>query len=410
MDTRESGPGLSGALIDGLRREGVNCLFAGILPTPGVAHLTRRRDFSLGVMISASHNPYRDNGIKFFSSEGHKLPDEIEAKIEVLLEDLRGHADGPSSVGPPSAGDDEPREAYLEWLVEQADGADFRGVTVALDAAHGAAFDLAPRLFESLGARVFRRGCEPDGVNINRGCGSTCLDPLKAFVAEVGADIGMAYDGDADRCLAVTPSGALLDGDYILYHEACRRFEKGSLAADLVVGTVMSNLWLEKALQAREIRFLRAPVGDRYVLERLIEEGGELGGEPSGHVIFLDRATTGDGLLTSLVTARLAAGNGERLVEGINPYPQLLTNLRVGRRTDLEADERASAVLHEEQNRLGKAGRLLVRYSGTEPLLRIMVEAESLDLAQDSTRRLAAFFEAHLGLNPAQEDKKGEIP
>lgn len=399
MDPRTSGRELAEALMAGLACEGASCRFAGVLPTPAVARLTPDCGFTMGVMISASHNPYTDNGIKFFSADGFKLPDEIELKVEGLLDDFLGG--GGEAPERPSAPEEEGAFSrdYLEWLRERWPGGDLGGCTIAVDGANGAAHWVAPALFESLGARVVRRACEPDGTNINRDCGSLHLEGLRRLMEAEGAHLGLAFDGDADRCLALTPGGALIDGDAVLYLEALKRKAEKCLAGDLVVGTVMSNLWLERALSERGVRFHRAPVGDRYVLQAMREQGGEVGGEPSGHVILLDQATTGDGLLTALTVAGHMArkGSADALVEGICPYPQELRNLKVQRRVDLQEDNVILEALAAEEEALGACGRVVLRFSGTEPVLRLMVEASTENLMNQSLDRLEGILFDYLG-------------
>lgn len=396
MDTRESGPEIAAHLVGGLRDAGVSCRHAGVLPTPGAAHLVRG-GFAFAAMVTASHNPFEDNGVKFFSADGYKLPDGLEERIEGELDALLARASAPGTAGPLRPAEEELGERYFQALLGGWNGPLLEGRRIVLDCAHGAAHRFAPRLFESLGAEVVRLGCAPDGRNINRDCGSLHLDALRAAVSE-GAWAGFAFDGDADRCLAVTPEGTILDGDYLLYHESLRRRAEGTLAGP-VVGTVMSNLWLEQALGREGIPFRRATVGDRYVLESLHLHGGVLGGEPSGHILFLDRTTTGDGLLTALAYAAIArdAGGMRALTEGIRPYPQVLRNLRVGRRTDLESDGAVQKALAAEEARLGGRGRIVLRFSGTEALLRLMVEAQDAATVEASLNRLSAFLLDHLG-------------
>ncbi len=389
MDPRESSGWIAASLMDGLKRAGVHCHYAGVVPTPAVARLCAAGDYTFGAMISASHNPYEDNGIKFFSGTGYKLPDETEHHIEVAMDGLRDEVpSGPAAA--PEGASPEHAEGYLDWLSSLWRGPDLRGVSVVVDGANGAASDLAPRLFDRLGARVEKVACSPDGRNINRECGSLHVERLAGRVRETGADMGFAFDGDADRCMAVTEAGRILDGDYVLYREARRRAGTGELSGHWVVGTVMSNLWLEKALKAESIGFFRAPVGDRYVLQCLQERGGTLGGEPSGHILFLDKTTTGDGLVTAMTYAMLArdAGSMGALAEGIHPYPQVLVNLRVARRLPLDQQPAIRAALEEETARLSSTGRIILRYSGTEPLLRLMVEAESLSTVEGVLERL----------------------
>jgi phosphoglucosamine mutase len=401
-DTRESCSWIAATLAAGLMESGAKCTYAGVLPTPALAHLCVRGKFTFGAMVSASHNPFDDNGIKFFSGRGYKLPDEEEHRIEAALDGLLPSAPGTppaAHLGAPAAAFG---ESYVDWLASSWEGASLEGATVALDCANGAAHAVAPALFERLGARVVRRACEPDGRNINDGCGSLHAGSLARAVADGAADLGFAFDGDADRCLAVTPSGKVLDGDYVLYWEALRRLPLGRLPGRWVVGTVMSNLWLEQALAGAGVRFFRAPVGDRYVLQCLQDRGGVLGGEPSGHVLFLDRATTGDGLLTALAYARLArdAGGIEELARGIQPFPQVLVNLRVAQRLPLEEQPAIVRTLRDETSRLAGRGRIVLRYSGTEPLLRLMVEAQTEEEVEGVLGRLGEVLTAVLGEAP----------
>lgn len=399
-DTRTSGPDIVGDLATGFALSGVTCRSAGVLPTPGAAHLVRG-GFTFAVMVTASHNPYEDNGVKFFSADGFKLPDAVEESVEGELDAiLASGAPGEPDIGSrPPPPEPELVAKYEDALLASWSGSRLDGLRLVLDCAHGAAHALAPRVFEALGADVVRLGCDPDGSNINRGCGSLHLEGLKATIARTGACGGFAFDGDADRCMAVTPTGRVLDGDYLLYHEARRRKVSGHPGPEGVVGTVMSNLWLERALRREDIPFHRAPVGDRYVLEELRSRGWILGGEPSGHILFLDRATTGDGLLTALTYAALARDSGgmESLAEGIEPCPQTLRNLRVGRRVDLEADGEVARALAIRRSELGDRGRIVLRFSGTEPLLRVMVEAEEQSLVDGAVEDLSTFLLDHLG-------------
>lgn len=378
-DTRESCGWIASHLVAGLQETGVECRWAGVMPTPGVARLCAADRYTFGAMISASHNPYHDNGIKFFSGDGFKLPDETEHHVEVALDGLLTTVPDPppaASLGEPDTG---PGDHYLAWLESLWEGPGLSGFSIVLDCANGAASRVAPELFRRLGARVTAFAAEPDGRNINAGCGTLHTEGLVARVRAHGAHFGFAFDGDADRCMAVTSGGRVLDGDVILYRDALRRAKRGTLWGRWVVGTVMSNLWVEQALQAERLRFFRAPVGDRYVLQCMLDRGATLGGEPSGHILFLDRTTTGDGLLTALTYAALArdAGSMDALAEGIVPYPQVLHNLRVARRLPLEDQSAIQGALDEETRRLEGRGRIILRYSGTEPLLRLMVEAQT---------------------------------
>jgi phosphoglucosamine mutase len=398
-DTRESCGWIASNLVAGLRETGVGCRWAGVMPTPAVARVCSTEHYTLGAMISASHNPYHDNGIKFFSGDGFKLPDDTEHHIEVALEGLLPSVPEPVPSAELGIPDPAPAARYLAWLESLWEGPDLAGRHVVLDCANGAASGLAPELFARLGARVEAVACAPDGHNINEGCGSLHADLLARRVRESGAAFGFAFDGDADRCLAVTASGQVLDGDYVLYRDAQRRARRGQLFGRWVVGTVMSNLWLEQALQAERLKFFRAPVGDRYVLQCMVDRGATLGGEPSGHILFLDRATTGDGLLTALTYASLArdAGSMDALSEGVRPYPQILSNLRVARRLPLEEQPAIGRALEEETTRLADRGRIVLRYSGTEPLLRLMVEAQTRTEVDGVIERLGKVLRETLG-------------
>jgi phosphoglucosamine mutase len=398
-DPRESSGWIAASVLEGLRLEGVECHFAGVLPTPAVARLARSRGYTFGVVISASHNPYTDNGIKFFSGDGFKLPDATEKRIEEALEEILPGVPENPDVPEVRLEAGEYRGEYLGWLKGLWRGPLLSGRRIVLDASNGAAFQIAPQLFEALGAEVCPVACDPDGRNINAGCGSLHPEGLAARVVEESADMGFAFDGDADRCLAVTATGRVLDGDYVLYRDALRRKAQGRLPGGWVVGTVMSNLWLEKALSKAGLRFHRAPVGDRYVLDCLRERGGVLGGEPSGHILFLDTATTGDGLVTALAYASLAleAGSLEALGEGVKPYPQVLQNIRVGRRVPLEEVQEIQTALRDEESRLDESGRIVLRYSGTEPLLRLMVEAEGRETVDAVIARLTKVLVGALG-------------
>ena len=399
MDPRESSGWISALMLDGLREAGVECHYAGVLPTPAVARLCLSRGYTFGVMVSASHNPYSDNGIKFFSGDGFKLPDATEKGIEEALEEILPFTAVSPEAPEPSLDAEDCQEEYLEWLAGCWQGPGLAGRRVVVDAANGAASRLAPDLFRALGAQVVPHASQPDGRNINALCGSLHPELLAARVVEEAADMGFAFDGDADRCLAVTPSGQVLDGDYVLFRDGLARQCEGRLPGGWVVGTVMSNLWLEKALSKAGLRFHRAPVGDRYVLESLLERGGVLGGEPSGHILFLDQATTGDGLLTAVTCARLAqdAGGMEALAEGIRPCPQVLMNIRVARRAPLEEVPAIQEALQKENAGLGDSGRIVLRYSGTEPLLRLMVEAESQEAVDSVIARLSKVLVGALG-------------
>lgn len=386
-DTRISGPMLEAALASGLCSVGVNVDLGGILPTPGVAFLTRLRGAACGVVISASHNPVEDNGIKFFAGDGFKLPDDVEARIETLVErrDLArpaGTAVGTIRRVP------QPDEPYLDHVAALSDGS-LAGMRVVVDCAFGAAVYAAPRLWERLGARVTPLHAEPDGTRINVNCGSTHLAPLQEAVRAHAADVGFAHDGDADRVLAVDERGDVVDGDALMGICALDRQRRGALPGNVVVATVMSNLGLEQALAAASIRLERTRVGDRYVLERMREIDATVGGEQSGHVIFLEHATTGDGLVTAVQVANVMLRSGRRLSElsaAIPRLPQVLLNVRVRERDGASASPELAAAVSAAEARLASRGRILVRPSGTEPLIRVMVEAER----QEEAERVAA--------------------
>ncbi len=395
-DTRKSGPMVQAALSAGLASEGADVIDVGVLPTPALAWLSARRDLP-AVVISASHNPFADNGIKLFAAGGAKLSLETEAAIEDELE----RALDPSAKGPRSleghgvgslTGDLDLGDSYVEHLATLLDGRTLDGIRLVVDSANGAASSLAARAYEQLGAEVVAIGCEPDGTNINAGCGSTSTQTLAGAVVEHQADLGLALDGDADRLLAVDGSGALVNGDELLALFALDLAERGQLAGNTVVVTVMTNLGFRLAMEGRGIIVRETAVGDRHVLAALDKDGFSLGGEQSGHIIFRRLATTGDGLLTGLVLADLLVRTGRPLADLLDGLvtrvPQVLVNVPVPN-TELLADAGAvwSAVA-EEQERLGDGGRVLLRPSGTEPLVRVMVEATGAGVAEEIALRL----------------------
>jgi phosphoglucosamine mutase len=376
-DTRLSGPMLEAALAAGVCSTGVSVELGGILPTPAVAYLARDRGAACGVVISASHNPVEDNGIKFFGGDGYKMEDAREDDIEALLD--RDSLPRPSGVAVGTVrAVPEGEDRYLAHLTSLATGR-LDGMRLVVDCAFGAAVRVAPRLWASLGARVVALHDEPDGTRINVDCGSTHLEPLRRAVLAHGADLGFAHDGDADRVLAVDEHGELVDGDALIGFCALDRHRRGALAGNVVVATVMSNLGLERALGRDGIRLERTRVGDRYVLERMRQIGATLGGEQSGHLIFLEHTTTGDGLVSAIEVTNVMARSGRRLSElraAIPRFPQVLRNVRVAKRQGVtDAPEVVRAVASAEA-RLAARGRILVRPSGTEPLIRVMVEAE----------------------------------
>ncbi len=398
-DTRESGPWLSDAVAAGLASRGGAAVDAGVITTPGLAHVTRQAAFDAGVMISASHNPFRDNGLKVFDAQGAKLPDEQEHEIEVRILD-RGAAD-PGEANGAAAPDASLGRDYIE-LLERSVGkrSRFKDVRLCLDCANGAAAGIAPEVFRFYGAAVETIGTEADGRNINLGCGSLHLEALGARVRDGGFDLGIAFDGDADRALAVDRRGRMVDGDHILYLTARRLKRHGTLRNDTVVATIMSNLWLEQRLRDEGIRMLRAPVGDKYVLERMIEEDAVLGGEQSGHVIFRHRATTGDGILTGLllIDALLEEQRPlEQILDGITPCPQVLRNVRVREKPDLRRHSVIGPAVAAVEQALEGRGRVVLRYSGTEPLARVMVEGQDREPVERHATELVRIIEAELG-------------
>lgn len=395
-DTRLSGPMLEAALAAGLCSSGADVARAGIIPTPAVAYLTIEEGAAAGAVISASHNPVEDNGIKFFSNEGLKLSAETEGKIEAVV----GHPhDGPSSGKLGSIEDlDRASDRYVGHLVA-ALGGSLDGVRVVLDCAFGAAYDVAPRAFRDAGADVVAINCTPDGERINVDCGSTSTAQLAEEVVARGADLGIAFDGDADRGLAVDERGHVIDGDHILAVAALRMLSSGELKNDLVVTTVMANLGFVRALESHGIGVVAAPVGDRFVARAMAEHGALLGGEQSGHVIFGMHATTGDGVLTGLKLAEAVVSSGSTLSElahVFEPYPQVLVSVRVRDRALLGSAEELWADVRAVEARLGSEGRVLVRASGTEPVVRVMVEASTKTEAESTARGLAAAVERYL--------------
>ena len=399
MDTRESGPWIAEQVAGGLLREGVGVRSAGVVTTPGAAHLTRTGPFVAGVMISASHNPFLDNGIKVFSHSGFKLPDSEEHAIEQEIFRLR--EEGLTPAPAPVEADPALDGIYLEYLASTVAGR-FDGFKLVLDCGNGAAWRLAPELFTRLGAEVVAICAAPDGRNINLDCGALHVDALARRVVAERADFGVAFDGDADRAIFVGRSGKIIDGDAVLYLAARALHAAGELPGNLVVATVMSNLGLEKALEGEGIRLLRTPVGDKYVLEEMVRVGAALGGEQSGHVIFRRYATTGDGMLTALRVLEIArcAGTGlDELTASLPVYPQRLRNVLVREKKPFASLPSVSAEIQRWEEIFGASGRILVRYSGTELLARVMVEGPDLERVEDSTARIAAAIEKEIGLS-----------
>jgi phosphoglucosamine mutase len=397
-DTRESGPDIEKALISGAASAGANCESAGVITTPGVAYLASAFEFDAGIVISASHNPYHDNGIKIFGHDGKKLDDEGEAAIEAELATGTGLEITPLDVQ--SGRTEKFCQEYLDHLRSEAGDVSLSGMPLVLDCANGAASWLAPKLFESLGADVRTINADPDGQNINQGCGSTDLSQLIQVVNERGSSIGIAFDGDADRVLFVDENGSVVDGDATLWIMARYLQEQGELGNSKVVATVMSNIGLEIALASRRLELIRANVGDKYVLEKLLETDSVIGGEQSGHVIFPRISLVGDGMMTALLLLKAIRQIGVTLCEatrGFVRYPQILLNIPVREKRPFENVPEISAAAGRVESELDGQGRLLLRYSGTEKLARIMIEGKDQARIEAQARQLADVIGQALG-------------
>lgn len=389
-DSRESGPMLEQALIDGICAEGGQPAIVGIVPTPAIALITREMGANCGIVISASHNPPEYNGIKFFDGEGYKLPDAVEDEMQAIVEEIRGEQVETGQARPvPNAA---LYYANHAAAVLQERGVDLSGMKIAVDCAHGASCETTPATLRALGAEVFVINGDPDGSEINVGCGSTHLEPVKFLMESRGADIAIAHDGDADRMLALAPDGTVIDGDFLLAICAKDLKERGLLDNNLVVSTVMANLGFQLAMKREGIDVITTKVGDRYVLEAMREHGAVLGGEQSGHIIFGKRNTTGDGLVSALELLGVIAASGKtatELMSVMEKFPQALVNVRVTDRTLYEGNEAIAAAEADAVEELGDEGRLLVRPSGTEPLIRVMVEAHTQQQADEIANRVA---------------------
>ncbi len=399
-DTRQSSVPICARLVAGIRKAGGEAAVAGVVPTPAVSFLTRADGCDAGIVISASHNPYTDNGIKIFQADGIKLPDADEARVEEMV--LDEEASPPSHPHHDAITVDRGlTRDYLEHLLNTVrNGPNLAGVKVVVDCANGAASSVAPEVFRAVGAEATFLAASPDGTNINRGCGSLHPEALSAAVREAGADLGLAFDGDADRCLVADDRGRVLDGDFILWLTGLEMRRRGRLRNDTVVATVMSNLWLEQRLAGEGIRLLRTPVGDKYVLEEMLRGDHALGGEQSGHVIFRDHSTTGDGLLTGLMLLSVWRSRDRplsSLVEGITPCPQVLLNVKVKSKPDLHAHPVLGPRIREAEAAMDGRGRVLVRYSGTESLARVMTEGNDADEIRRIAEEVAEAISAHLG-------------
>lgn len=389
-DTRISGYMFESALEAGLTAAGVDTHLLGPMPTPGIAYLTRTLRAQAGIVISASHNPYYDNGIKFFSVEGTKLPDEIELKMEQYLDSPMTTVESAKLGKAKRIGDASGR--YIEFCKGTIPTRlDFAGMRIVVDCAHGATYHIAPHVLTEIGAEVVSIGVEPDGLNINDECGATKPDKLAETVLAYRADLGIALDGDGDRLIMVDHKGEIVDGDEILYIIAKSRLKLGKMTGP-VVGTLMSNLGLEHALKQWAIPLVRAKVGDRYVMEMLLEHKGILGGENSGHIICLDRTTTGDGLIAALQVLAEMLDTGKSLHElksGMQKYPQILINIKTSKRMHLDGNEAIQSSVAAVEKKLADSGRVLLRASGTEPLIRVMVEGQNEDEVKYYAQQLA---------------------
>ena len=401
-DTRISGYMLESALMAGICSMGVDVLLVGPMPTPAIAFLTRSLRADAGVVISASHNPYQDNGIKFFSSDGFKLPDDVEARIEELIvsneiSHLRPTAD---LIGKAYRIDDA-EGRYIEFAKRSLPkDLDFQGIKLVVDCANGAAYKVAPTVLRELGATVEVIGNKPDGMNINAGCGAVHPELLQEAVLRHKADLGIALDGDSDRAVFVCEQGKIIDGDHVMAALGLDLHQNGLLAKQTLVGTVMSNFGLELSMSKAGVKLIRTPVGDRYLLERMLAEGYNFGGEQSGHFIFLDHNTTGDGLISALQMLSLVKRSKKPLSElakAMTAVPQVLVNVQVTKKPRLESIPDIDCAMRESERRLNGCGRVLIRYSGTEPLLRIMVEGEQSAMVKEVAEDLVRVVRKHIG-------------
>ncbi|HZI86009.1 MAG TPA: phosphoglucosamine mutase [Pyrinomonadaceae bacterium] len=406
-DTRESGGWLERALIEGALAAGAECKSAGVITTPGVAFLARTLPADAGVVISASHNSYQDNGFKIFAPSGKKLDDDTERLIEADILS-QTNSQKPATGVRSSAPEEEVRalqSRYLKFLQDEiAHGLSIKGLTIVVDAANGAASEHAPQLLKQLGADVIAINNKPDGRNINRDCGSLHIDGLQQKVMATGADIGVAFDGDADRALFADARGQFVDGDATMWALAKYMSDRSQLNDDLVVATVMSNIGLEIALRSRGLRLLRTNVGDKYVLEELLRTGASLGGEQSGHIIFPHLSLAGDGLITTLCLLRAMNEEGKplsELTEGFQRYPQVLVNVAVREKRPFNEVEEIRKLVEETESQLENGGRLLLRFSGTEPLARVMIEGKNQEEIETFARNLAAVIQQTMGAQQA---------
>jgi len=402
-DTRESGPWIAATLAAGLRETGARVESAGVITTPAVAFLARTHGFHAGVVLSASHNPWQDNGIKIFGGDGFKLPDAVELAMEeeILLQAAQIAAPDPAKL-PPVEDNAAFHADYLQFLIDCVPGLSLAGLRIVADCANGASAAVAPELFRRLGGEVTLLNIAPNGRNINDGCGALHPNWVAAEVKSRGADLGLTFDGDADRCMLTGAHLNVINGDAILLMVGRDLKARGMLTGDLVVATTMSNMGLEAALKQSGIRMLRAPVGDRYVLEQMLEHNAALGGEQSGHILMPHLATTGDGLLTSLVVLDLVARSKksiEELTADLKVFPQVIVNVKVREKKPLEGFPAVVAAIRAAEEELKDSGRVVIRYSGTEPLARVMIEAESEAAMKLHANAIADAIRAELGVS-----------
>ena len=404
-DTRESGESIQQALVAGANKAGAKCLSAGVVTTPGVAFLTRKHHAAAGVVISASHNPYQDNGIKIFAPSGEKMDDSVERLIEADVFATKAQP-SPAHTTFSTEHEEKLQQEYLSFLANEiGNGLKLQGLKIVVDCANGASSNLAPALFSQLGAKVVAINCTPDGRNINRDCGSLHIDSLRAKVVAEHADLGVAFDGDADRSLFVDSAGNYVDGDATLWALATHLQSHGRLKDNVVVATVMSNIGLEIAFRAAGIRLVRTDVGDKYVLDELLRLNASLGGEQSGHIIMPELSLAGDGMITALCLLRALRESGKTLREmtaGFEKYPQTLKNVRVREKVPFNELSSVRAEVDRVEELLSQKGRLLLRYSGTEPLARVMIEGENQARIEAYAEKIADAIEREIGASAAR--------
>ena len=402
MDTRESGPWIAATLTTGLREGGATVENAGVITTPAIAHLARKHGFGAGVVISASHNPWEDNGIKIFGGDGFKLPDSVELEIESEIERVLAENASPATTESEiSAVNEGYRLEYIDFLLAAVPGISLDNKTVVIDCANGAASSVAPQLFSELKGTVEVTHASPDGRNINLHCGALHPEVVAAEVKARGASMGFTFDGDADRALFADENGNVVNGDAVMLACARDMQQRGTLACDTVVATTMSNMGLEAAFKRSGIRMLRAPVGDKYVLEEMNKSGASLGGEQSGHILFPAKATTGDGLLTALMVLDTVHRSGKtlgQLIADLKNFPQVILNVKVREKKPLETLPRVQALIQAAEEELKDSGRVVIRYSGTEALARVMIEAESQEAMRRHAEAIATSIQEELGL------------